>query len=82
MGSEILSESGVAWDGGQSIRHTEVRQYQYQKSDKIYARMLCRLYRDGQLKGYTYLAEQEDLLKLLLRHRNILVRNLRRIKTR
>lgn len=54
--------------------------YQYQKSDKIDARMLCRLYRDGQLKGIHIPTEQEDLLKLLLRHRNILVRNLRRIK--
>ncbi|MBK9152498.1 MAG: hypothetical protein IPM26_16635 [Saprospiraceae bacterium] len=50
-GSEILSESGVHVMVVNPSDILRSDKYQYQKSDKIDARMLCRLYRDGQLKG-------------------------------
>jgi transposase len=54
--------------------------HQYQKNDKIDARMLCKLYKENQLKHIYIPSEKEDYLKLLLRQRNIVVRNLRRQK--
>lgn len=54
--------------------------HQYQKSDKIDARMLCKLYKENQLKRIYIPSEKEDYLKLLLRQRNMVVRNLRRQK--
>lgn len=54
--------------------------HQYQKSDKIDARMLCKLYKENQLKNIYIPSEKEDFLKMLLRQRNMVVRNLRRQK--
>jgi transposase len=41
--------------------------HQYQKSDKIDARMLCKLYKENQLKNIYIPSEKEDFLKMLLR---------------
>jgi transposase len=52
----------------------------YQKTDTIDARQLCKLYKAGQLRGIYVPTETEDNLKLLLRQRNNIVRELRRQK--
>lgn len=52
----------------------------YQKTDKIDSRFLCRLYQGNQLKGIYIPTEKEDHLKLLLRQRYNIVKQLGRQK--
>jgi transposase len=49
----------------------------YQKNDKIDARYLCELLRQGDLRSIYIPLEEQNYLKSLIRHRNQVVKNLR-----
>lgn len=53
---------------------------QFQKTDKIDCRNLCKQLQDGRLKAIHIPTESEDHLKILLRQRNSVVKQLRREK--
>jgi len=52
----------------------------YQKTDKIDCRNLCRQLQDGRLRGIHIPTENQEQLRSLLRHRNNIVKQLRREK--
>lgn len=54
---------------------------QFQKSDKIDARLLCRELKDGRLRGIHVPDIEREQLRCLFRRRNDLVKELRKIKT-
>ena len=55
---------------------------QYQKTDKIDAKLICTELRDSRLKGVTVPDIQREHLRCLFRQRNNLAQDLRRIKAR
>jgi transposase len=55
---------------------------QYQKTDKIDARLICRELKDGRLTSITIPDEKREHLRSLFRRRNELAKELRRIKSR
>ena len=55
---------------------------QYQKTDKIDARLICRELKDGRLTSITVPARQREHLRCLFRRRNDLVKDFRRVKSR
>ncbi len=54
---------------------------QFQKSDKIDARLLCKELKDGRLTGIHIPSIEREQLRCLFRRRNDLVKELRKIKT-
>ena len=54
---------------------------QFQKTDKIDARLLCRELKDGRLSGIHVPDVEREQLRCLFRRRNDLVKELRKIKT-
>jgi len=54
---------------------------QFQKTDKIDARLLCRELKDGRLKGIHVPDIEREQLRCLFRRRNELVKQMRKIKT-
>lgn len=54
---------------------------QFQKTDKIDARLLCRELKDGRLRGIHVPDIKREHLRCLFRRRNDLVKELRKIKT-
>lgn len=57
-----------------------VNKDQYQKTDTIDAHKLSKLLKENQLKPIHIPSEEEDSMKVLLRHRDQVVKNLRRVK--
>jgi transposase len=53
----------------------------YQKTDKIDSRNLCKQLQSNNLKAIYIPTEQEEQLRSLLRHRNQVVKQLRKVKT-
>ena len=53
----------------------------YQKTDKIDCRNLCKQLQQGQLHGIHIPTEPEEQLKSLLRRRNQVVKQLRKVKS-
>ncbi len=54
---------------------------QFQKTDKIDARLLCRELKDGRLRGIHVPDIEREQLRCLFRRRNDLVKELRKVKT-
>ena len=57
-----------------------IQKHQFQKSDRIDSRMLCRHLQQGQLKAIYIPSVQQDQLRSLVRHRNSIVKQLRQVK--
>lgn len=57
-----------------------IQKHQFQKSDRIDSRMLCRCLQQGQLKAIYIPEVQQDELRSLVRHRNSIVKQLRQVK--
>ncbi|MTI29240.1 IS110 family transposase, partial [Xanthovirga aplysinae] len=55
---------------------------QYQKTDKIDARLICRELKDGRLEGITVPDQKREQLRSLFRRRNELVKDFRQVKSR
>lgn len=55
---------------------------QYQKTDKIDARLICRELKDGRLTSITVPDQQQEHLRCLFRRRNEIAKDLRKVKTR
>lgn len=58
-----------------------IQKQQFQKTDRIDARMLCRCLVQGQLRAIHVPTEEQDQLRSLVRHRNTVVRQLRQVKS-
>jgi transposase len=57
-----------------------IQKQQFQKTDRIDCRMLCRSLQQGQLKAIYIPTSRQDQLRSLVRHRNTIVRQLRQVK--
>ena len=57
-----------------------IQKHQFQKSDRIDSRMLCRTLQQQQLKAIYIPTVQQDELRSLVRHRNSIVKQLRQVK--
>lgn len=55
---------------------------QYQKTDKIDARLICKELKDGRLESITIPDQEREQLRCLFRRRNSLVKDFRQIKTK
>jgi len=57
-----------------------IQKQQFQKTDRIDCRLLCRHLRQQQLKAIYIPTEEQDQLRSLVRHRNLIVKQLRQVK--
>jgi transposase len=57
-----------------------IQKHQFQKSDRIDSRLLCRHLQQGQLKAIYIPSVEQDELRSLVRHRNSVVKQLRQVK--
>lgn len=57
-----------------------IQKQQFQKSDRIDSRYLCRQLEAGQLKAIYIPTEHQDHLRSLVRHRNSITKQLRQVK--
>lgn len=57
-----------------------IQKQQFQKTDRIDCRHLCRHLKQQQLKAIYIPTEQQDQLRSLVRHRNLIVKQLRQIR--
>lgn len=61
---------------------TRIGTSQYQKTDSIDARLICRELKDGRLRSIGIPDRKREELRALFRYRNNLVKDLRRVKSR
>ena len=57
-----------------------IQKQQFQKTDRIDCRILCRHLKQQQLKAIYIPTEQQDQLRSLVRHRDLIVKQLRQVK--
>lgn len=57
-----------------------IQKQQFQKTDRIDSRILCRQLQHNQLKAIYIPSEEQDQLRSLVRHRNTVVRQMRQVK--
>lgn len=57
-----------------------IQKHQFQKSDRIDSRILCRNLQQGHLKAIHIPSVEQDELRSLVRHRNTIVKQLRQVK--
>ena len=57
-----------------------IQKQQFQKTDRIDCRMLCKNLQQNQLKAIHIPTEEQDQLRSLVRHRNSVVKQIRQIK--
>ncbi|MEO7463021.1 MAG: IS110 family transposase [Ferruginibacter sp.] len=57
-----------------------IQKQNFQKTDRIDSRYLCRQLQHGQLKAIYIPSQQQDELRSLVRHRNSIIKQLRQVK--